>query len=101
MADRHHVKKNYAGLKVASNRRCDTFVGTESRGYREGGEAIPCTIKTLSGIANCYTDKLIVRAADVTLYHQPKTIDDIINHTIRKIFDYFNIEHDLFKRWGC
>jgi 4-hydroxy-3-polyprenylbenzoate decarboxylase len=101
---------------------------------------IPCTVKTLSGIANCYTDNLIVRAADVTLkekrkvvlvvretplhqghlrlmtlaadmgahllppvpsfYHQPKTIEDIINHTIGKVFDYFNIEHDLFKRWG-
>jgi 4-hydroxy-3-polyprenylbenzoate decarboxylase len=106
----------------------------------EGMTVVPCTIKTLSGIANCYTDNLIVRAADVTLkekrklllvvretplhlghlrlmtmaadmgahilppvpsfYHQPKTIEDIINHTIGKIFDYFKIEHDLFKRWG-
>ncbi len=106
----------------------------------EGMIVIPCTVKTLSGIANCYAENLIVRAADVTLkekrklvlvvretplhvghlrlmqmaaemgahilppipsfYHQPKTIDDIINQTIGKIFDYFAIEHDLFKRWG-
>lgn len=106
----------------------------------EGMIVIPCTVKTLSGIANCYADNLIVRAADVTLkekrklvlvvretplhqghlrlmkmaaemgahilppipsfYHQPKTIDDIIDQTIGKIFDYFAIEHDLFKRWG-
>lgn len=99
----------------------------------------PCTIKTLSGIANSYTSNLLVRAADVTLkekrklvlvvretplhkghlrlmtmaadmgahilppvpsfYHQPKTIDDIINQTIGKIFDYLTIRHDLFKRW--
>ncbi len=101
---------------------------------------VPCTIKTLSGIANSYTNNLIVRAADVTLkegrklvlvvretplhkghlrlmtmaadmgahilppipsfYHQPKTIEDIIDQTIGKIFDYFGIEHDLFRRWG-
>jgi 4-hydroxy-3-polyprenylbenzoate decarboxylase len=101
---------------------------------------VPCTIKTLSGIANSYTDNLLVRAADVTLkerrklvlvvretplhighlrlmtmaaemgahilppvpsfYHHPRTIDDIINQTIGKIFDYLGIPHDLFERWG-
>lgn len=105
----------------------------------DGMVVIPCTVKTLSGIANSYTANLLVRAADVTLkekrklvlvvretplhkghlrlmtmaadigahilppvpsfYHQPKTIDDIINQTIGKIFDYFRIEHNLFKRW--
>jgi 4-hydroxy-3-polyprenylbenzoate decarboxylase len=106
----------------------------------EGMVVVPCTIKTLSGIANSYTENLLVRAADVTLkekrklvlvvretplhighlrlmtmaadmgaqilppvpsfYHQPKTIDDIIDQTIGKIFDFLNIEHDLFRRWG-
>jgi 4-hydroxy-3-polyprenylbenzoate decarboxylase len=101
---------------------------------------IPCTIKSLSGIANSYNENLLVRAADVTLkekrklvlvvretplhvghlrlmtmaaemgahllppmpsfYHQPKTIDDIIDQTIGKVFDYIGIEHDLFNRWG-
>jgi len=100
---------------------------------------IPCTIKTLSAVANSYTNNLIVRAADVTLkekrklvlvvretpfhkghlklmtkaadigayifppipsfYNFPKTIDDIINQSIGKIFDFFGIEHNLFKRW--
>ena len=106
----------------------------------EGMVVVPCTIKTLSGIANSYNENLLVRAADVTLkekrklvlvvretplhkghlrlmtmaadmgahilppvpsfYHMPKTIDDIIDQTIGKIFDYLGIEHDLFKRWG-
>ncbi len=106
----------------------------------QGMVVAPCTIKTLSGIANSYTENLLVRAADVTLkekrklvllvretplhmghlrlmtmaadmgahilppvpsfYHQPKTIEDIIDQTIGKVFDYFAIEHSLFKRWG-
>jgi 4-hydroxy-3-polyprenylbenzoate decarboxylase len=106
----------------------------------EGMVVVPCTIKTLSGIANSYTDNLLVRAADVTLkekrklvlvvretplhkghlrlmtmaadmgahilppipsfYHQPKTIEDLIDQTIGKVFDYLGIKHDLFRRWG-
>jgi 4-hydroxy-3-polyprenylbenzoate decarboxylase len=106
----------------------------------EGMVVVPCTIKTLSGIANSYNENLLVRSADVTLkekrklvlvvretplhkghlrlmtmaadmgahilppvpsfYHMPKTIDDIIDQTIGKIFDYIGIEHNLFKRWG-
>ena len=104
-----------------------------------GMVVIPCTIKTLSGIANSYTSNLLVRAADVNLkegrklvlvvretplhkghlrlmtmaadmgahilppvpsfYHKPKTIQDIIDQTIGKVFDYLDIQHDLFKRW--
>ncbi len=28
-----------------------------------------------------------------------KTIDDIINQTIGKVFDFLGIEHKLFNRW--
>ena len=106
----------------------------------EGMVVVPCTIKTLSGIANSYTENLLVRAADVSLkekrklvlvvretplhqghlslmsraadlgahilppvpsfYHRPKSIQDIIDQTIGKIFDYMGIPHDLFQRWG-
>jgi len=106
----------------------------------EGMIVAPCTIKSLSGIANSYNTNLLVRAADVTLkekrklvlvvretplhkghlrlmslaadmgahilppipsfYHQPKTIGDIVDQTIGKIFDYFGIRHSLFRRWG-
>ncbi len=32
-------------------------------------------------------------------YHMPKTIDDIINQTVGKALDQFNVDHQLFKRW--
>lgn len=100
----------------------------------------PCTIKTLSGIVNLYSENLMVRAADVCLkenrklalvvretplhkghlrlmaqaadmgayilppapsfYHHPKTVQDIIDQTVGKIFDCMGIEHNLFQRWG-
>lgn len=120
----------------------DNLAATISSGSfkTEGMLVIPCSIKTLSGIANSYADNLLVRAADVCLkekrkvalvvretplhkghlellvkaadlgamilppmpafYHAPKTIDDIIDQTIGKAFDYFGLEHALFRRWG-
>ena len=105
----------------------------------EGMIIAPCSVKSLSGIANSYNDNLLVRAADVCLkegrkliivlretplhlghlelmtrvtrygatllppmpafYHNPKTIDDIINQTVGKMLDNFGIVHNLFKRW--
>ncbi len=32
-------------------------------------------------------------------YHFPETVDDIINHTVGKVLDLFDIEHNLFERW--
>jgi 4-hydroxy-3-polyprenylbenzoate decarboxylase len=34
-------------------------------------------------------------------YHRPKTIDDIINQTVNRVLDLFDIElpEDLFHRW--
>jgi 4-hydroxy-3-polyprenylbenzoate decarboxylase len=106
----------------------------------EGMVVVPCTIKSLSGIAHSYNENLLIRTADVTLkekrklvlvvretplhvghlrlmtlaaeigahilppvpsfYHQPETIEDIIDQIIGKVFDFMGIEHHLFKRWG-
>ncbi|OGP73493.1 MAG: 3-octaprenyl-4-hydroxybenzoate carboxy-lyase [Deltaproteobacteria bacterium RBG_16_49_23] len=108
--------------------------------HTDGMVVIPCSIKSLSAIANSFNVNLLIRAADVTMkerrklvlavretplhkghlnlmmnladsgaiilppipafYFHPRTMDDLINHTIGKILDLFHIEHDLFDRWG-
>ena len=120
----------------------DIAASVSSGSYKTSGMVvIPCSIKTLSGIANSYADNLLVRAADVVLkeqrklvlilretplhlghtqlmtrsieigatllpampafYHRPSTIDDLINQTVNRALDQFDIElpDDLFERW--
>jgi 4-hydroxy-3-polyprenylbenzoate decarboxylase len=106
----------------------------------DGMIVAPCSMKTLSAIANGYDDTLIARAAGVTIkesrklilmaretplsaihlenmlklsrigvvilppvtefYTKPKTIDDIVNHGVGKCLDQFDLQHDLYPRWG-
>jgi polyprenyl P-hydroxybenzoate/phenylacrylic acid decarboxylase-like protein len=33
-------------------------------------------------------------------YFHPRTIDDLVDHTVGKILDQLGFEHTLFKRWG-
>ncbi len=112
-----------------------------SGSFRSDGMVVaPCTIKTMSALANSYSENLLLRAGDVTLkerkrlvllvretplhighirnmerltemgaiimppvpafYHKPKTIQDIIDHTVGKVLDMFDIPHNLFTRWA-
>lgn len=33
-------------------------------------------------------------------YHRPKTLDDVINQTVARVLDQFNIDANLFERWS-
>ncbi|WP_152081731.1 UbiX family flavin prenyltransferase [Enterobacter oligotrophicus] len=120
----------------------DIAASISSGSFKTAGMVIlPCSIKTLSGIVNSYTDTLVTRAADVVLkerrplvlcvretplhlghlrlmtqaaelgavimppvpafYHCPKTLDDVINQTVNRVLDQFDIDlpEDLFTRW--
>ncbi len=58
---------------VYSNR--DVGAAPASGSFRTRGMIVaPCSIKTLSGIANSYDENLVVRAADVTLKERRKLV---------------------------
>ena len=99
----------------------------------------PCSIRTLSAVANSANDNLIARAADVHLkerrrlilmvretplhaghlrlmsdataagavilppvpgfYVRPRTISELVDHSVGKALDLLGIGHDLFRRW--
>ncbi len=99
----------------------------------------PCSMKTLSSVANSYNDNLMTRAADVCLkerrrlvllvretplhlghlrlmtavteaggiilppipgfYQKPKTMLDLVDHSLGKALDLFGVDHQLYPRW--
>ncbi len=64
----NHTIKEVRSLAdvVHSNKDVGASVASGSFLTR-GMVVVPCTVKSLSGIANSYADNLITRAADVTL----------------------------------
>jgi 4-hydroxy-3-polyprenylbenzoate decarboxylase len=111
-----------------------------SGSFKTDGMVIaPCSMKTLSGIANSSADSLLVRAADVVLkeqrrlvlmpreaplhvghckllyevaqlgaviappmpafYNQPQTIDDLVNQSVGRVLDLFDLDTGILKRW--
>jgi len=41
----------------------------------------------------------IILPAMPGFYHNPSSIDQIVDHLVGKILDQLNIKHKLFKRW--
>lgn len=127
-------------LAAASHADHELDAPISSGSFRTHGMIVaPCSIKSLSAIANSYTATLLARAADVSLkerrklvlvvretplhlghlrlmaaaaecgavilppmpafYHQPKTISDLVDQTVGKVLDQFDLDHHLYRRW--
>jgi flavin prenyltransferase len=105
----------------------------------DGMIVAPCSVKTLSAVANCTNDNLLTRAADVTLkqrrklvllfretplhaghcqlmldatrngaivmppvpafYTKPQSIDDLVNDTVARVLDFWDIDIQPDRRW--
>ena len=53
-------------------------------------------LRTLTTLADIGT---IIAPIVPAFYNKPKTVDDIINHTVGRLLDLFGIETKLVKRW--
>ena len=135
--DLNYVKSLATQNSDEKNMAANVSSGTHKT---DGMIVIPCSMKTLSSVANGYDETLVARAAGVALkesrklilvvretpltainlenmlklarlgviilppvtefYTKPQGIDDMINHIVGKCLDQFDIEHDLFTRWG-
>jgi 4-hydroxy-3-polyprenylbenzoate decarboxylase len=140
LAETDWTVKQVEALAHAVYDNRDIGCALASGSFRTAGMAIvPCSIKTLSALANCYSDTLIARAGDVMLkegrplvavvretplhlghlrqmaalaemggiilppmpafYLRPKTVDDIVNHTVARILDRLGVAHALIPEW--
>lgn len=54
-------------------------------------------IKTMAQVTE---NGAIVMPPVPALYTNPKSIDDIINHTVGRVLDLFDLNNDLVKRWN-
>jgi 4-hydroxy-3-polyprenylbenzoate decarboxylase len=135
-----HTLEYVQGLATKSYDADDLGAAVSSGSFRVDGMIVaPCSVRTLSAIANSNNDNLLVRAADVqlkerrrlvllfretplnrnhirlmldvtdagavvmppvpTMYSRPKSVDDIVNHTVQRALDQFHIERKLLNRW--
>jgi 4-hydroxy-3-polyprenylbenzoate decarboxylase len=41
-----------------------------------------------------------IMPASPGFYHNPKTIDDLIDMVVARVLDHLEVEHNLVKRWS-
>jgi len=59
----------------------------------------PLHVNHLRNLARAAEAGAIILPPVPGTYSRPKTIEDVVNHTVGKVLDQFGIEHELFTRW--
>ena len=135
-----HTTKYVEGLADEVHNIGNQAASISSGSFKTDGMVVaPCSMRTLSAIANSSADNLLTRAADVvlkerrtlvlmpreaplhvghckllyeaaqlgaviappmpTFYNNPETIDDIVNHSVGRVLDLFDLDAGILKRW--
>jgi 4-hydroxy-3-polyprenylbenzoate decarboxylase len=135
-----HTPKYVEGLADEAHNIGNQAASLSSGSFKTDGMVVaPCSMRTLSAIANSSADNLLTRAADVVLkerrtlvlmpreaplhvghckllyeaaqlgaviappmpafYNNPETIDDIVNHSVGRVLDLFDLDAGILKRW--
>ena len=93
MADQFHSVKN-VGASISSG------------SFPSMGMVIaPCSIRTMSEIATGVTSALSEMGAIIAppmpaFYNKPESVDDIVDHSVGRVLDLFDIDTGVVKRWG-
>jgi 4-hydroxy-3-polyprenylbenzoate decarboxylase len=54
-------------------------------------------LRSMSQVTECGA---IVMPPVPAFYSQPKSLDDMVNHTVGRCLDLFDLDNTLVKRWG-
>lgn len=60
----------------------------------------PVSLPMLEAMTKVTQAGAIVLPAAPGFYHQPRSIDDLVDFVVARILDHLDVPHELVKRWG-
>lgn len=60
----------------------------------------PLSVIHLENMLRAAKTGAIVMPPAPAFYAKPKTLDDVVDHTVGRMLDHFGIDHGLVRRWG-
>lgn len=61
---------------------------------------MPVSVIHLENMLSLAKAGALILPASPGFYHQPATVEDLVDFVVARILDHLDIEHDLVKRWG-